>query len=57
MRELRPLGSVRGVLRKEHSYRDHFLVALSIKLIVAMELFLNRSVKISHLAALTDREN
>jgi hypothetical protein len=32
-------------------------VALSIALIVVMELFLNRSVKILHLAALKDRDN
>jgi hypothetical protein len=35
----------------------HLEVALSIALIVVMELFLNRSVKILHLAALKDREN
>jgi hypothetical protein len=35
----------------------HLKVALNMALFVAMELFLNRSVKISHLAALKDREN
>jgi len=35
----------------------HLKVALSIALIVIMELFLNRSVKIHHLAALKNREN
>ena len=35
----------------------HLKVALSIAIIIVMELFLNRSVKISYLAALNDREN
>jgi hypothetical protein len=35
----------------------HLKVALSIALIVVMELFLNRSVKILNLAALKDRDN
>ena len=34
----------------------HFRTALSIKRIV-MDMFLNKSVKISHLAALKDRED
>jgi hypothetical protein len=32
-------------------------MVLSMELIMTMELFLNRSVKILHLAALKDREN
>jgi hypothetical protein len=35
----------------------HLKVALSIALIVIMELFLYRSVKISHLAAIKNRED
>jgi hypothetical protein len=35
----------------------HLKVALSIALIVVVELFLKRSVKILHLAALKDSDN
>ena len=35
----------------------HLKVALNIALLVAMELFLNRSVKSLNLAALKDRDN
>ena len=35
----------------------HLKLALSIALIVVMEVFLNRSVQILHIAALKDREN
>jgi hypothetical protein len=40
-----------------HKYSMHFRKVLSIILIAAMELFLNRSVKNLNLAALKDREN
>jgi len=40
-----------------HKCFMHLKVALSIALMVVMELFLNRSVKILHLAALKEREN
>ena len=40
-----------------HNCFMHLKVALSLSLIVVMELFFNRSVKISHLAALKNRED